>query len=539
MQAYGTGTLSHSQMSQLRPQLSSTGSSSGLLPYASYQTTDSYFKEPRGRSKRPKLYEKGSDILAPRSSSRSRSPKAGVSPASEDFFDECSSKHSSAADPVDELPSTSYSFSNEWQLGEPPHSAKPGYEWVWYPEPYGYWAERPEIPRASSSFSRNWPWKKISFTRKLSSSSIADKAQQNTERQISNAAKLEDGERLNSMKSLQQDPMLGDSSEFARGTAQASSTQALQQKFAKRMQFLSPRSPKIKPSVGEGEGFFKGILLGKGKKDEDRPMIAVSEFGMVSRTATVLKEVAEVLEQIARQNSDPNKLLVDPQQTQQRRGLFHSHRRRSSDSHNSLLSLTDSVRELLMGKTPLVTPQSEGRYIASDGKVYENVNLGNKDAPTYLPSEATRIRTPPLSGETSETGHGSFFFFDASPPSDESKAPSSREPSTKIPSDDPLEAKRTGSLPESGKQSPVYSSNSSNGSHDRISRLRDMWEFGTKRDSKGKKSEFELDVPEHFPNSPLCPGNPQHKSGGTGICVYHGRNLQLRRKLSSCAQSNV
>lgn len=36
-------------------------------------------------------------------------------------------------------------------------------------------------------------------------------------------------------------------------------------------------------------------------------------------------------------------------------------------------------------------------------------------------------------------------------------------------------------------------------------------------------NEFEFDIPEHLPNSPICPANPKHKSGGVGVCVYHGR----------------
>lgn len=36
-------------------------------------------------------------------------------------------------------------------------------------------------------------------------------------------------------------------------------------------------------------------------------------------------------------------------------------------------------------------------------------------------------------------------------------------------------------------------------------------------------SRFEFDIPEHLPRSPMCPANKRHKSGGTGVCVYHGR----------------
>lgn len=38
-----------------------------------------------------------------------------------------------------------------------------------------------------------------------------------------------------------------------------------------------------------------------------------------------------------------------------------------------------------------------------------------------------------------------------------------------------------------------------------------------------ESEDFNLNIPEHLPSSPLCPMNPMHKSGGTGVCVYHGR----------------
>ena len=39
---------------------------------------------------------------------------------------------------------------------------------------------------------------------------------------------------------------------------------------------------------------------------------------------------------------------------------------------------------------------------------------------------------------------------------------------------------------------------------------------------------FDFDPPEHLPGSPLCPKSPKHKSGGTGVCVYHGRRAKMR-----------
>ncbi|KAH9845125.1 hypothetical protein Tdes44962_MAKER06844 [Teratosphaeria destructans] len=37
------------------------------------------------------------------------------------------------------------------------------------------------------------------------------------------------------------------------------------------------------------------------------------------------------------------------------------------------------------------------------------------------------------------------------------------------------------------------------------------------------KLGFELNVPDHLPNSPLCPLDPRHKSGGKALCPLHGR----------------
>ena len=42
-------------------------------------------------------------------------------------------------------------------------------------------------------------------------------------------------------------------------------------------------------------------------------------------------------------------------------------------------------------------------------------------------------------------------------------------------------------------------------------------------DDEGSAFPFVLNVPDHLPNSPLCPLSPKHKSGGKAICPIHGR----------------
>lgn len=60
---------------------------------------------------------------------------------------------------------------------------------------------------------------------------------------------------------------------------------------------------------------------------------------------------------------------------------------------------------------------------------------------------------------------------------------------------------------------------------------REWWEGKPQKPTRhGETSavaKFEFDVPEHLPNSPMCPANVRHESGGTGLCVYHGRRRAL------------
>ncbi|KAM7189709.1 hypothetical protein V8F20_010049 [Naviculisporaceae sp. PSN 640] len=42
-----------------------------------------------------------------------------------------------------------------------------------------------------------------------------------------------------------------------------------------------------------------------------------------------------------------------------------------------------------------------------------------------------------------------------------------------------------------------------------------------------KAALFAFDIPEHLPSSPICPAHPKNKSGGKGVCVYHGRRKSV------------
>ena len=165
-------------------------------------------------------------------------------------------------------------------------------------------------------------------------------------------------------------------------------------------------------------------------------------------------------------------------------------------NHRLEWSAPSSTRNLMAGAPSTGTPEGGATYIDSDNKKHLTMDLSQPDAPTFLPSEARRINTPPLPSEGNRKSHPRGFFFDYKMPVEGDVAP--------FPSRASLPRKATEHL----KKDDWYKTQL-----DAIDR-----EIAFRRDEMGP------DVPEHLPNSPLCPRNPKHRSGGTGTCPYHGRN---------------
>ena len=157
-------------------------------------------------------------------------------------------------------------------------------------------------------------------------------------------------------------------------------------------------------------------------------------------------------------------------------------------------SNSSSLRNVLMGEVPLgtpTTPRSELMYVGSDQRQYFRVDISAPGAPTYLPSEARRIGTPPLN-EQNVKARGLFFSYDV------------RDDEGEVLSSDTVERARFGMKMASDI---------------------DWLSVKLKADeARDNAMCFEINVPEHLPSSPLCPKHPKHKSGGKGICIYHGRN---------------
>lgn len=161
-------------------------------------------------------------------------------------------------------------------------------------------------------------------------------------------------------------------------------------------------------------------------------------------------------------------------------------------------STSSSVRSLLMGKPPPGTPESQDMYTGTDAIGYQHVEISEPDAPSFLPSEARRIKTPPLSKDGPKRGGIRGFFFDYNAPA-ESNTPSPTESGGHTPTVGRIERRVSETEWYRVKLEAIEAEVSS-------------------------REQYVLAVPEHLPNSPLCPRHPKHKSRGTGVCIYHGQN---------------
>jgi hypothetical protein len=168
-------------------------------------------------------------------------------------------------------------------------------------------------------------------------------------------------------------------------------------------------------------------------------------------------------------------------------------------------SASSSLRNIFMGKMHQVTPDPSALYTGSDNEQYFRVQMGSPEAPSFLPSEAKRVGTPPLPSSDS-SGNGRRlrgFFFDY-------RLPDKLSPESPRGAGLQFSPRHAVSPRPQPKHSPAPSEATE----------KDDW-FRMK--GRVETSTFRLNVPDHLPSSPLCPRNPKHPSGGKGICVYHGR----------------
>lgn len=193
---------------------------------------------------------------------------------------------------------------------------------------------------------------------------------------------------------------------------------------------------------------------------------------------------------------------------------------------SSIKSSSSSIRSYIRGKPPPPTPEPQSMYTGSDNIQYSAVELTYPDGPNFLPSEARRLKTPPtrtpsVSGKTMLRGLYSEHYLPCD--TEAIKSPSSGS-TLLLPLNNDSRATSVNIPPT--QISERERQKSATDLHRRLSKA-DWYRVEMRAiDGPGglTREQFVLSVPEHLPNSPMCPKHPKNKSGGKGVCVYHGRN---------------
>ncbi|KAF9772041.1 hypothetical protein IL306_010304 [Fusarium sp. DS 682] len=180
-------------------------------------------------------------------------------------------------------------------------------------------------------------------------------------------------------------------------------------------------------------------------------------------------------------------LKDDVGKTKLRRRFFGRAPWARKESADSFSSVTSSVREILKGETP--PPSVVSSYTSL------HVSCVNSQFPG---GEARRIKTPPLAEDTT-SGRPRSFFTETIPPTE----------------DDLIESSSTRNSLQTVCRKSI------------VADACEWWEKIPKKPVRRSPFQepvpFQFQLPEHLPSSPMCPANEKHVSGGTGVCVYHGR----------------
>ncbi|KAF2091641.1 hypothetical protein K490DRAFT_61074 [Saccharata proteae CBS 121410] len=206
-------------------------------------------------------------------------------------------------------------------------------------------------------------------------------------------------------------------------------------------------------------------------------------------------------------------------------GMSRYHSAPSRGSEHMSTSLTTPWTK---PASPVPPPQERREYFEPKRKP---IRRGTGE---FVPPGLTRVHTPPQfklgrqASGASSTKFGGGFFFELEGEEEDDPTPK-RGVSSQIP-------QTPGGFWDSDailmSQAPVDSDPESPGIFmGKGARKQERDWFRVRMDdimsgeaeATGSEEEFEWDVPEHLPGSPLCPLSPKHKSGGKGICVYHGR----------------
>ncbi|ETS82615.1 hypothetical protein PFICI_04491 [Pestalotiopsis fici W106-1] len=449
---------------------------------------------------------------------------------------------------------TSISKRESFKTGiDPPRPAREGCEWVWFPG--GYWAERERVdtPTPESSTKTGFRWRKRSTrnnssgqTEKSGNGSIispraipqasspidyinrsdlsltrppllspylteashvfslqqpSHKARNSYEESrindnqwpSSRASTLARHTATNSpISATHESAILADSAESATAASTASTSSA-PNKLKKRPTFLpyiSTKPMKSFMSTKSKSKEHKSKQPSPKEAEESTPAASSALAQLETANQGPLSRVAALLHDKDDANSQQNGNMPRPRKLFGRAPWQRKLSRESNDSVSS------SIREMIRGHTPDPSP-------ASDQTTTNSATSRGGNDEQFPGNEATRIKTPPLYHSKNGRPPRSFFM-DISAPVTPHVLP--KKPVLSVP----------------GTRTQMNSPRSQSESRPR---QREWWEVpnAVPRWEDVGPRDFEFDMPEHLPTSPMCPANKKHKSGGTGVCVYHGR----------------
>jgi hypothetical protein len=236
-------------------------------------------------------------------------------------------------------------------------------------------------------------------------------------------------------------------------------------------------------------------------------------------------------------------------------------------------SYTSSQLELKMGGQPANTPDERATYkikrsASADTEEFLKVDISVRGATSYLPSEARRIHTPPLPQEGLDGKRRGFFFDYTAPEIEDSRKGSTAGPLMHVRQNLPANA---GAIPRrsTSKATTVYKKtlHARKGSKGRglprsktcgdwyDAKLAELETSGDEDDEDGvfqvavanhtgpgrmrstttksdkslseikkkkQQEQFDYNILEHLPNSPLCPRHPKYWR------VVQGKGSQFR-----------
>ena len=255
----------------------------------------------------------------------------------------------------------------------------------------------------------------------------------------------------------------------------------------------------IEPNQKNGFSYRAKRLLGLIQESND---VVREDRRVETFTGEALERAATMLRELSNKKMTPPSTNTSSSNKSTHSSFnWYTHSKRLIPFYSRMEhSSSSSIHNARMGNAPQPSPNLQNTYTGSDSKQYFRVEISNPGGPTYLPSEARRINTPP-SPTSMLNKNMPGFFFDYNAPHE----------TTLIPSPDAVDSHPLSSRERRKRSSGV-----------------DWYRVKlTVDEAIDEQRLFELNVPEHLPNSPLCPRNLKHRSGGKGVCVYHGRNKTM------------